>query len=126
MLRVCYALSIKISITNERSLMKSDLDRLMAERNLDGLLVLGDAQGNTVMNYLTNGVHLERALVLKRRDGPMTLVHGGMERDNAATTGLVLVDRDATYNQWNICANARATDCWPMSTTWRMCCATRD
>jgi Xaa-Pro aminopeptidase len=78
--------------------MKQDLDRLMAERNLDALLVLGNAAGNPVMNYLTGGAHLERALVLKRRSGPLTLVHGGMERDTAAETGLRLVDRDAQYN----------------------------
>jgi len=79
--------------------MKQDLDRLMAERNLDALLVLGNSAGNPVMNYLTGSAHLERALVLKRRDGPLTLVHGGMERDTAAATGLRLVDRDAQYNQ---------------------------
>ncbi|MBK8048177.1 MAG: hypothetical protein IPK16_14255 [Anaerolineales bacterium] len=79
--------------------MKADLDQLMAERNLDALLVVGDSHGNTIMNYLTGGADLERALVTKRRNGPLTLVHGGMERDNAAATGLALVDRDATYNQ---------------------------
>lgn len=79
--------------------MKSDLDRLMAERNLDGLLVLGDSAGNQVMNYLTGGVHLENAIVLKRRGQPLTLIHGSMERDTAASTGLALVDRDQTYNQ---------------------------
>lgn len=79
--------------------MKHDLDRLMTERNLDALLVLGNSAGNPVMNYLTGGAHLERALVLKRRGGPLTLVHGGMERDTAAATGLRLVDRDAQYNQ---------------------------
>ena len=78
--------------------MKQELDRLMAERNLDAFLVLGNAAGNPVMNYLTGGAHLERALVLKRRSGPLTLVHGGMERDTAAETGLRLVDRDAQYN----------------------------
>lgn len=78
--------------------MKQDLDRLMAERNLDGLLVLGNSAGNPVMNYLTGGAHLERALVLKRRGAPLTLIHGGMERDTAAETGLRLVDRDAQYN----------------------------
>jgi Xaa-Pro aminopeptidase len=78
--------------------MRADLDRLMAERNLDALLVLGDSQGNTIMNYLTNGVMLERAVVCKRRGETATLIHGGMERDNAAKTDLRLIDRDATYN----------------------------
>lgn len=80
--------------------MKQDLDRLMGERNLDAFLVIGNSAGNPVMNYLTGGAHLERALVLKRRGGPLTLVHGGMERDTAAATGLHLVDRDARYNQF--------------------------
>ncbi len=78
--------------------MRSDLDRLMAERNLDAFLVLGDSHGNTIMNYLTGGVMLERALLLKRRGEGAALVHGGMERDNAAATGLRLIDRDAAYN----------------------------
>ena len=79
--------------------MKTELDRLMAERNLDAFLVLGDAHANPIMNYLTGGAALERAIVFKRRGGAMTLVHGGMERDNAAATGLALVDRDAVYDQ---------------------------
>ena len=78
--------------------MKHDLDRLMAERGLDAFLVIGDSTGNPVMNYLTAGAHLERALIVKRRDAPITLIHGGMERDTAAATGLRLVDRDAHYN----------------------------
>jgi Xaa-Pro aminopeptidase len=79
--------------------VKQDLDRLMAERKLDAFLVIGDSTGNPVMNYLTGGAHLERALIVKRRDAPITLIHGGMERDTAAATGLRLVDRDAHYNQ---------------------------
>lgn len=79
--------------------MKHDLDRLMAERKLDAFLVIGDSTGNPVMNYLTGSAHLERALIVKRRGTPITLIHGGMERDTAAATGLQLVDRDAQYNQ---------------------------
>lgn len=82
--------------------MKSDLDRLMADRNLDALLVMGDASGNPIMNYLTHGEQLERALIVKRRNGPMTLIHGGMERDNAARTGLRLIDRDQHYNPYEL------------------------
>ncbi|HMN27145.1 MAG TPA: hypothetical protein PKE45_03250, partial [Caldilineaceae bacterium] len=82
--------------------MRADLDRLMAERNLDALLVLGDASGNPAMNYLTGGAALERAYIVKRRGGPLTLVHGSMERDTAAETGLALVDRDRTYNYYEL------------------------
>src|SRR5262245_42366058 len=82
--------------------MKSDLDRLMADRNVDALLVLGDASGNTIMNYLTGGAALERAYIAKRRGGPLTLIHGSMERDTAAETGLDLVDRDQIYNHYEL------------------------
>ncbi len=79
--------------------MRSDLDRLMAERNLDGFLVLGNADGNQVMNYLTGGAHLERAMLVKRRGDTTVLIHGSMERDTAAATGFTLVDRDQRYNR---------------------------
>jgi Xaa-Pro aminopeptidase len=79
-------------------IVKQELDRLMAERNLDALLVIGDSPGNGPMNYLTGGAHLERALLVKRRGAPLTLIHGAMERDTAAATGLRRVDRDAHYN----------------------------
>lgn len=82
--------------------MKSDLDRLLEERNLGAMLVMGNSDGNTDMNYLTGGGHLERALVLKRRGAPLTLVHGSMERDTAAETGLNLVDRDQKYNFYTL------------------------
>jgi Xaa-Pro aminopeptidase len=82
--------------------MKSDLDRLMAERNLDGFLVMGDSDGNPVMNYLTGGAHLEGAMAVKRRGSPLTLIHGSMERDSVAASGLRLVDRDRTYNRYEL------------------------
>lgn len=82
--------------------MRSDLDRLMAERGIDGFLVMGDSGGNPIMHYLTGGVHLENAIVLKRRGGPLTLIHGAMERDSAARTGLKLVNRDTQYNQYKL------------------------
>jgi len=82
--------------------MKSDLDHLLTQRDLDALLVMGDSSGNTVLNYLTGGEHLERALVVKRRGAPLTLIHGGMERDNAARTGLRLVNRDQVYKPYEL------------------------
>jgi Xaa-Pro aminopeptidase len=63
---------------------------------------MGDASGNPVLNYLTGGKHLERALIVKRRSTPLTLIHGSMERDTAAETGLVLVDRDVLYNRYEL------------------------
>lgn len=78
--------------------MIADLDRLMKERNLDGFVVMGDSSGNPIMQYLTGHIHLERALIVKSKTRPLTLIHGSMERDNAARTGMELVDRDQTYN----------------------------
>ena len=82
--------------------MKSDLDRLMAERTLDGFIVIGDSDGNAVMNYLTGGAHLEGAMVVKRRGDELTLLHGSMERDSVADSGLRLIDRDRMYNRYEM------------------------
>lgn len=82
--------------------MKSDIDKLMEERDLDALIVMGDSDGNTVMNYLTGGGHLEGALITKSRNGPFRLVHGSMERDTATETGMELVDRDVHYNRYTL------------------------
>ena len=80
--------------------MLSDLDILMVARGLDGLLVMGDSSGNPVMQYLVGNVHFERALIYKPVGGETTLIHGSMERDNAADTGYRLVDRDQVYNAY--------------------------
>lgn len=82
--------------------MKEDLDRLMEERELDALIVAGNSSGNPVMQYVTGGIHLENALVLKPRGGETVLIHGSMERDNASRTGYRLVDRDQTYNPYQL------------------------
>ena len=82
--------------------MRSDLDKLMEERKLDALLVVGDASGNKILNYLTGGAHLENVVVAKRRGDPLTLVHGLMEREIAAKTGMNLVNRDEKYNGFQL------------------------
>ncbi len=78
--------------------MKTHLDQLMQDRNLDSFIVMGDTSGNPVMQYLAGPIHLERAIICKRRGGPLTLIHGSMERDNAAQTSMDLIDRDQVYN----------------------------
>ena len=87
--------------------MKSDLDRLMTERELDGFLVIGDSDGNPVMNYLTGGAHLEGATVVKVAGKPLTLLHGSMERDSVAASGLRLVDRDQHLQPLSVAAETR-------------------
>lgn len=80
--------------------MKSDIDRLMAERNLDAIVVEGpDGLGNANpdFNYFVNGEDLS-GVVLKRRGEPAMLVYGVMERQQAEATGLALIPR----NRWNM------------------------
>ena len=76
--------------------MKSDLPRLMRERNLDALLIFGpdgmDA-ANTPFTYFVNEAHVTSGLIIVKQDGSMHLVHHPMERDEAAHTGLNLINR---------------------------------
>ncbi len=77
--------------------MKSDLPRIMAERNLDALLVFGvDGLGpaNTAFTYFVGDAHVSSGYVIVKREGDRVrqfLVHRNMERDEAAKTGMELV-----------------------------------
>ena len=84
--------------------MKSDLDKLMQEKNLDAILILGNAEHNPPMYYLTGGGHVSRATLIKKRGEQATLFFGDMERDEAAKSGLKLIpystyDYDALYKK---------------------------
>mgnify|MGYP002682370351 FL=1 len=68
--------------------MKSDLDALMQANDIDALLIMGPAQHNPVMVYMTGGGHVTRADLLKKRGEEPVLFHESMERDEAARTGL--------------------------------------
>jgi len=74
--------------------MKTDIDRLMKDANLDGLLVIGPAGHNPYMTYFTGLVHVTRGYLLKKRDHSPVLFHGSMERDEAASTGLQIKNLD--------------------------------
>lgn len=69
--------------------MKSDLDAIMQANNIDALLVVGPAQQNPAMVYMTGGGHITNADLIKKRGEPAVIFHGSMERDEAAKTGLV-------------------------------------
>jgi Xaa-Pro aminopeptidase len=80
--------------------MRSDLDRLMAERGIDVMVVEGpDGMGsaNPEFNYLVRGQKLT-GTVLKKRGEPAILVHSTWEQHQAEATGLQLVSKD----RWNI------------------------
>ena len=69
--------------------MKADLDKLMAERNYDALLVTGGTANNPAMYYLANGASVtERTVLIKKRGAEPVLYVGTMERDEAKQAGL--------------------------------------
>ena len=68
--------------------MKSDLDALMQARNLDALLVFGDAEHNPPMYYFVGGGHVSGALLIKKAGKEPVLFYNDMERDEAAKSGL--------------------------------------
>ncbi len=69
--------------------MKTDLDRLMQENNLDAILITGPAQHNPAMVYMTGGGHVSSADLIKRRGQTPVLFYNPMERDEAAKSGLI-------------------------------------
>ncbi len=79
--------------------MQRDLDRLMADRQLDALIVEGpDGLGsaNPAFNYFVRGAHLT-GVVIKKRGEPAMLIHSDWERLQAEETGLVCV----SSSRWN-------------------------
>ena len=88
--------------------MRSDLDRLMAERNIDVIVVEGpDGLGsaNPAFNYFVKGEHLT-GLVIKKHGEPAMLLHSPWEQVQAAKTGLELVSLD----RWNFREIEQETD----------------
>jgi Xaa-Pro aminopeptidase len=69
--------------------MRSDLDAIMQANDIDVLLVVGPAQHNPAMFYLTGGGHITGADLIKKRGETGVIFHGPMERDEAAKTGLI-------------------------------------
>ena len=68
--------------------MKSDLDALMQAKDLDAILVLGDAEHNPPMTYLVGGGHVAHAVLIKKRNEEPLLFCNAMEREEAAKSGL--------------------------------------
>jgi len=74
--------------------MKQDLDALMQQYNVDVLWVTGPSAGNPAMVYFTGEGFLTAAELIKRRGQPPVLLHRPMERDEAARSGLALLNAD--------------------------------
>ena len=67
----------------------------MKARNLDALIVFGNAEHNPPMYYLTGGGHVSHATVIKKRGEEAIFFFGDMERDEAAKSGLKLIPYSA-------------------------------
>jgi Xaa-Pro aminopeptidase len=68
--------------------MKSDLDRLMEEANIDALLVRGPATHNPHMTYFLGIHHVSAGYLIKQRGADPVHFHLPMEREEAAASGL--------------------------------------
>jgi len=60
----------------------------MRDRDLDAIIVFGDAHHNAPMYYLTGGGHVNNAILVKKRGESAALFHNDMEREEAAKSGL--------------------------------------
>ncbi|MBU0704021.1 MAG: M24 family metallopeptidase [Chloroflexi bacterium] len=70
--------------------MKQDIDRLMKERELDAIIVAGKVHANPAMYYMTNGT--VGGYVIKKRGEEPVLLCSPIERDEAAASGLAIVN----------------------------------
>ena len=71
--------------------MKSDINRLMHELNLDAIIVLGDETANREREYMTNRAKA-RGIVIQKRDEEPVIIVNGMEIDEAAKSGLKVLN----------------------------------
>lgn len=68
--------------------MKSDIDRLMAERDLAALIIPVDEVYSPPLDYLVGRVHITGGLAIKKQGADPVLVVSGMEVQEAEATGL--------------------------------------
>ncbi len=79
--------------------MKSDLNRLMLERQLDAIVVHGGEEFNPARYYLSNGAQITHGTIFKLRDGRGLLVCSRNEVEEAAKSGLeVKTDVELGYH----------------------------
>lgn len=71
--------------------MKADLDRLMAERDLQAVVVVGEELYSAERDYLGNGARVTGGLVIKTRDAAPVMFVNPMEIEEATASGLEAV-----------------------------------
>lgn len=74
--------------------MRSDIDRLMTERDLQAIVVAGGEFPNTYRAYLSNGVDSHGGMTIKLRGSAPVLIVGAMEIEEAAKSGLHVLTYD--------------------------------
>ena len=74
--------------------MRSDLDRLMTERDLQAIVVAGGEFQNTYRAYLSNGVDSHGGITIKKRGSAPVLIVSVMEIEEAAKSGLQVMTYD--------------------------------
>lgn len=85
--------------------MKADLDKEMAARGFDAIVVMGPALENHSLAYMTNQANLLDGIVLKKLGEPEVLICGPMEREEAAKSGLPV----KTYSDFHYPQHVRET-----------------
>ncbi len=79
--------------------MKSDINRLLHERDLDAFIVFGGEEFNSARYYLSNGANITHGTIVIARDGETLLVCGGIEFAEAQKSGLpVKTSAELGYN----------------------------
>ena len=63
--------------------MKADISRLMAERQLDAIIVSGNTDTSSDLAYLTGGARLEGVLYIQRRNAEPVMFVSDIEREQA-------------------------------------------
>lgn len=71
--------------------MKTDLEQLITQKQVDALWISGAAQHNPSMTYFTGRIHVTAADLFILPGREPILFHGTMEREEAAKTGFELV-----------------------------------
>lgn len=79
--------------------MKSDIDRLMQDQNLDALIIAGGEEFNAVRYYMSNGAHITHGTIFKVRGQVPLLVCNRMELEEAQKSGLrVMTDIELGFS----------------------------
>ncbi|HYO87769.1 MAG TPA: M24 family metallopeptidase [Candidatus Limnocylindrales bacterium] len=71
--------------------MKSDLNRLMEARGLDGVIAMVNEAYSPPVDYLTNGARITNGMVIQKRGAAPLLFANPMEVEEAARSGLEVI-----------------------------------